>query len=34
MSNPDNFFDKATQGVGFIYTIIVIGVLASIIIWG
>ena len=28
MSNPDNFFDKQTQAVGFIYTIVVLGVLA------
>lgn len=34
MSNPNNFFDKETQAVGFIYTIVVLGVLASIFIWG
>jgi hypothetical protein len=30
----DNFFDKSTAAVGFIYTIIALGVIASILIWG
>jgi hypothetical protein len=30
----DTFFDKSTEAVGFIYTLIVIGVIASILIWG
>ena len=30
----DNFLDKTTEAVGWIYTLVVIGVLASIMIWG
>lgn len=30
----DNFFDKSTAAIGFIYTIIALGVIASILIWG
>jgi hypothetical protein len=32
--SDDTFFDKSTAAVGFLYTIIVVGVIASILIWG
>ncbi len=32
--SDDTFFDKSTAAVGFIYTIIAIGVITSIVIWG
>jgi hypothetical protein len=32
--SEETFFDKSTAAVGFIYTIIAVGVIASIVIWG
>ena len=32
--SDDTFFDKSTAAVGFIYTLIAIGAIASIVIWG
>lgn len=32
--SKDNFFEGSTAAVGTIYTIIVLGVIASILIWG
>lgn len=30
----DNFFESSTVAVGFIYTVIALGIIASIVIWG
>jgi hypothetical protein len=30
----DNFFEESTVAIGTIYTIIVLGIVASILIWG
>jgi hypothetical protein len=30
----DNFFDKSTAAIGFLYTIFALAVIASILIWG
>ncbi len=30
----DNFFEESTNAVGFIYTIIALGVIGAILIWG
>jgi hypothetical protein len=30
----DNFFEESTAAIGTIYTIIVLGIVASILIWG
>lgn len=30
----DNFFDESTAAVGFLYTIALIGIITSILIWG
>ncbi len=31
---PDNFFEQSTAAVGTIITIVLLGVIASILIWG
>lgn len=31
---PDNFFEESTAAVGTIFTLIALGVLAAILIWG
>jgi hypothetical protein len=31
---PDNFFEESTAAVGTIFTIIALGVIAAILIWG
>jgi hypothetical protein len=30
----DNFFEKTTAGIGFLYTVIALAILGAIIIWG
>jgi hypothetical protein len=32
--SSDNFFEESTVAVGFLYTIAVLAILASILIWG
>ena len=33
-NNQETFFEETTIGVGFLYTIIVLGIIASLVIWG